>query len=98
MHINLSNNFDYTTACEWIDSTFSDLSEEELNQFWDENIPLIDTVGQIIALQIAIITIRGTGGICQSNPDYLVELLNQKQIEFGKAFPEFAEINPNYFF
>jgi hypothetical protein len=69
-----------------------------LEQFLEIHEDLIDVVGQIIALQIAIITIRGTGGICQSNPDYLVELLNQKQIEFRKAFPEFEEINPNYFF
>lgn len=96
--INLSNNFDHTTVGEWIESTFPNFPEEHLEQFLEVHEDLIDAVGRIIALQIAIVTIRGTGGICQSNPDYLVELLNEKQIEFGKSFPEFEEINPNYFF
>lgn len=97
MQINLSN-FDHTSVGEWIESNFPNLPEEHLEQFLEIHEDFIDLIGHIIALQIAIVTIRGTGGICQSNPDYLVALLNQKQIEFDKSFPEFEEINPNYFF
>lgn len=88
--------FDALSAYEYFEGVNGEMDDEKWEKLYETDSDLTSLVGQIIALQISIVVLRGEQGFCGSNGDHLHDLLNEKKIKFSEF--NLPPINPNYFF
>jgi len=76
-HGNISEEMEVTNTSDWLQKQGIDPDSPE----WEDN-PVLDLVGKMIALDIAIYTKRRTAYACGSNTDYLRALHHEQQTKY----------------
>lgn len=99
----IEKKFELTNVDEYIQKFYSEIYEDEdlLDEFYSTRKKEIELIGQFIAIQIAIVSVRSLPKICASNVDYLHNIregLKWKIYNHLKFDGCWERINPDYYF